>query len=64
MPSSSYIRRRMREASERGRRMGLASARARERRALESDEPMRGERTVRPVSASGLGAMVGRMIGG
>jgi len=47
MASDWYLRRRARAAAERGRKMGLASGEARNRRALESDEPVRGERLVR-----------------
>jgi hypothetical protein len=45
--SEWYLRRRARAASERGRQMGLASGEARQRRALESDGPVRGDRVVR-----------------
>ena len=41
MASGNYMRRRARVASERGRRMGRASERARERRAAVSNEPVR-----------------------
>jgi len=55
MASEWYLRRRARAAFERGRKMGLASAEARNRRALESDEPVRGERVVRITVEDSMG---------
>lgn len=42
--------------------MGLASAAARDRRRLESDEPLRGERMVRIVVEDSLGRCSGEIV--
>lgn len=55
MASDAYLRRRAAAASARGRMMGLASAAARERRALAEDGPVRGERLVRITVEDSLG---------